>query len=84
VRTRIGQKKKTYLTPTANPMRIGNCAALEMSGQASLNGQPMNGSPNPGTNVGTGPRATGQGVNKGSGGTANCWDERATGSAAPQ
>lgn len=84
-KAKIGQRKKTYMTPTANPMRTGNCSAIEMSGQATLNGQPMNGgSPNPATGTGTGAKAVGQGINKGSGGSPACWEERGTELPAPQ
>jgi hypothetical protein len=80
-----GQKKKTYMTPTANPLRTGDCSTMEMSGQAALNGQPMNGgASNPATTAGTGARATGQGINKGSGGGVKCWEERANELPSPQ
>jgi len=79
----VGQKKKTYMTPTANPMRTEDCSRIELSGQATLNGQPMNdGSSN--AAIGTGPKAVGQGINKGSGGTAKCWEEGGSVATAPQ
>jgi hypothetical protein len=84
-RAKLGQRKKTYMTPTANPLRTGDCSAIEMSGQATLNGQPMNGgSSSIAPSAGTGAKAVGQGITKGSGGNAKCWQEGGAENPAPQ
>lgn len=82
--TATPQSRKSYMTPTSNPMRNEACSPIQKAAQATLNGQPMNGgTSNTATNAASGPMAEGQGVVKGTGGSPDCLERKGTANPTP-